>query len=707
MKIDLHCHTKATKKGDGTGRNVTPALFREKIVNADVKIVAITNHNHFDIEQYKALRNEVKDVCQVWPGVEIDIQGLTKWHLIVVANPINELIFNAQVAGLFIGKDINKCALQIEEVYAALNGCDVIYIPHYHKEPGIKEEDREKLTELVGDESRVFLELSNHRSLGIYTNYGYRSIVGSDVKDWTRYDSCQFAELKLPVESFSQFCLLAKRDKTIVDTLLNKKESLTLTAHPHKSVRLNLRLFRDINIVFGPKGTGKTEIVKSLYDEMVSRGIPCEKYIASERVDEFKAILSTADMKRDLSLLGAEPCVEEFKFIKEWKESNPTPFDKYKTWHETKGNSINKQRMKITEATDIAVEKGDKYNQHKADKKNVSEAASIIEKIDLIEYLDSDEAKQLSILIKKLKDLVIVKRKNDLVEEYSALLTNYSLKAIKDAADKCTDTVSRPSTLGLAEFANNRLELYNAINSILSNIKKEKYHSKIKIGELEGKGDIYVTYQYRFLCQESERKEFDSNIGIRRLQHIIEKMQEIKGNPFAENVASLLGELNSMLDEVSIESIQPFLGISKYLSDGNGNPYSASNGEQGIILLQRALRKDADAFFLDEPELGMGNSYIDATIRPLIVDLSKKGKYIVIATHNANIAVRTLPYMSIYRTHENGIYNTYVGNPFNDLLINLQDEKDVRSWAEESMHSLEGGKEAFYERKDIYESKNN
>ena len=55
MKIDLHCHTKAIKKGDGRGRNVTPELFKSKIENADIKIVAITNHNAFDLEQYKCL----------------------------------------------------------------------------------------------------------------------------------------------------------------------------------------------------------------------------------------------------------------------------------------------------------------------------------------------------------------------------------------------------------------------------------------------------------------------------------------------------------------------------------------------------------------------------------------------------------------------------------------------------------------------------
>lgn len=31
MKIDLHCHTKRIKSGDGSGRNVTKELFCKKI----------------------------------------------------------------------------------------------------------------------------------------------------------------------------------------------------------------------------------------------------------------------------------------------------------------------------------------------------------------------------------------------------------------------------------------------------------------------------------------------------------------------------------------------------------------------------------------------------------------------------------------------------------------------------------------------------
>jgi len=61
---------------------------------------------------------------------------------------------------------------------------------------------------------------------------------------------------------------------------------------------------------------------------------------------------------------------------------------------------------------------------------------------------------------------------------------------------------------------------------------------------------------------------------------------------------------------------------------------------------------------------------------------------------------------SVYRTHSNGNYYTYIGNPFSDKLVNINNNDDVLNWADESLKSLEGGRDAFYERKDIYESNN-
>ena len=106
MKIDLHCHTKQIKSGDGSGRNVTKELFCRKIFDADVKIVAITNHNSFDKEQFCDFKDAVSENCQLWPGVEIDIKQYnhSRWHLIVIANPDNVETFSNSVNKLFSEK---------------------------------------------------------------------------------------------------------------------------------------------------------------------------------------------------------------------------------------------------------------------------------------------------------------------------------------------------------------------------------------------------------------------------------------------------------------------------------------------------------------------------------------------------------------------------------------------------------------------------
>ena len=158
------------------------------------------------------------------------------------------------------------------------------------------------------------------------------------------------------------------------------------------------------------------------------------------------------------------------------------------------------------------------------------------------------------------------------------------------------------------------------------------------------------------------------------------------------------------ITELGMKVLGVFIGVSKEIALENGEIYKPSNGERGILLMQRLLDSESDVYILDEPELGMGNSYITSNILPKLTDLAKRRKTVIIATHNANIAVGTLPYISILRTHENGAYKTYIGNPFYDELKNIEDESDTKNWTQESMHTLEGGKSAFYDRKDIYES---
>ena len=707
MRIDLHCHTKKVKTGDAYTRNVTKDKFFQKVIEAEVKIIAITNHNQFDYMQYKEFKDVTEGYCDIWPGVELDIIGKAdqkgnckRGHLIVIANPKNVELFNTQVQELVNDEDVNTFQIGVKKVYETLGKCDCIYIPHFHKEPKLSDEDIQELGELLPDSSRLFKETSDYRSLGVFSNFDYSVIIGSDVQDWNKYETSKFADIRLPVQTFEQFCLLAKKDVQIIDTLLNQKRKKEIPVSPYKKVNFKLPFYEDINIIFGQKGTGKTEILESLKKYYIENGIAIESYIGNEKDSDFSKMLKVNDIIATPDKLQLDSMRQQFIDVYNWKEELPTSFEKYISWMETKDNNKNKGRMKITEC--VHIEEGVRDRKLESDYKYLKEfTESTFEKIDIEKYLDEQERTTLMLLLGKLCENINDAKMQKWNSDKSIKLTNWSIDKIKAIADKCSDTISKPSSVGFYDFAMGRFKLFENVEEICSTFSVEDKVEKEYLGNLEEKGDIYIQTRYRMLTKESRTDEFKQGITVLRNCKLV--IDGIKKAVLAENISEEVSKFQEFYDD-GIKDIGAFIGVSKETALENGEIYKPSNGERGILLMQKLLDSESDVYILDEPELGMGNSYITSNILPKLTDLAKRRKTVIIATHNANIAVGTLPYISILRTHENGVYKTYVGNPFYDELRNIDDETDIKNWTQESMHTLEGGKNAFYDRKDIYES---
>lgn len=701
MLIDLHCHTKKIKSGEAETRNVTTSKFAEKVLEANVKIVAITNHNHFDIDQYHKFWKATFTYCDVWPGVELDIRGRSKrYHLIIIANPSNVERFKNQLDVLIGDINPDKFKIELNDVFDSLDCCDVLYITHFHKEPKISKEDIEELESLLDDKSRLFKETSDYRSLGVFANFDHSVILGSDNHNWTSYEQSKFADIRLPVESFNQFCLLAKKDRVIINTLLNKKNCTKIQVSPHESVKFTLPIFQDVNVFFGQKGTGKSEIISSIskyYDQM---SIQYQKYVGSEKEVGFEKLLSISDMKAKTENLELSNLADEFKSIYDWKEKMPTSFQSYIEWMETKDNNKNKSKMKITNA--VTINKYQKSEELEADYKIVGDLlAKKIDKIRFSEYLEEKETEDFVRLLNILISRISKSTFEEWSESKAVELSNWSIEKIKNIADRCSDTVSKPSTTGFREFAIERLKLYNLAKKIEKAFSASEHYEDEYLGLIDEKGNINIRSRQRVLCRDSKTEEF--SLGINDLKRMKKAIENLLNEFKSEELFNVLTTFSEYYDK-GIKDISCFIGLSKETVLSNGESYTPSNGERGILVLQKILSTDSEVYLLDEPELGMGNSYINSAILPKIIKHAKNKKTVVVATHNANIAVRTLPYTSVLRTHKNGKYYTYLGNPFCDDLINIEDESDTKNWTYESMHTLEGGTEAFYERKDIYES---
>ena len=709
MKIDLHCHTKKIKTGDANTRNVTKKIFFEKICQAEVKIVAITNHNAFDYEQYKEFKDISKGYCDIWPGIELDIIGKTdengkgkRGHLIVIANPKNVELFNKQVIEMIGNQDVNKFQIGVREVYKMLGMCDCIYIPHFHKEPRLSENDIQELGELLEDSSRLFKETSDYRSLGVFSNFDYSVIIGSDVQDWNIYEKSKFADIRLPVKTFEQFCLLAKKDTQIINTLLNTKKKRDISVSPYKGVNFKLPFYEDINIIFGQKGTGKSEILESLKKYYIENAITIQSYTGNEKDNDFFDMLKTNNIVASAEIFNLDDMKKQFKEIEEWKDELPTSIDKYLNWIQTRDNNSNKKKMKITDC--VHIDGGTRDRNLDSDYKYLKQfTESTFNKIKIEKYLGEEDITVLYNLLNKLYTGINKVKIEKWIDDKSVKLSNWSIDKIKAVADKCSDSVSKPGSVGFYDFSMKRFNLYENVDEIYNAFSVEDKLSKEYLGNLEEKGDIFIQTRYRMLCKESKKEEFKYKItSLKKCRQIIDN---IRRDVVKENISEDISLFQDYYNE-GIRDISAFIGVSKETSLEGGDIYKPSNGERGILLMQKLLNSESDVYILDEPELGMGNSYITSSILPKLIGLAKQRKTVIIATHNANIAVTTLPYVSVLRTHENGAYKTYVGNPFNDELVNIDDPTDKKNWTKESMHTLEGGENAFYGRKDIYESGN-
>ncbi len=707
MKIDLHCHTLATK-GEGRERRVTPELFAEKIDAAQVDIVAVTNHNHFDLSQYELLREAVGEGAQVWPGVELDIErwsGGKPWHMIVITDPDLKVPFSESIKSLRNGRSPKDCSWPFETIWEAFKDYDALFISHCHdKAPAITEDEIAHVREITDNDWRLYFEPRTLLTLGIWSNHGFNMLMGSDVKDWSKYEKEDFVSLRVNVDGFKQFYLLARRDHQVVETLLNKKERTKVTVHPHDSVSIELPLYQDINVLFGQKGTGKSEIIKSIRSQFEANGVSIAAYIGGQKNTAFDQLMTVKDEERSCSSFGRSECDDEIRRIIDWIDEQPTPINHYIQWRKTVGNSEKKDRFKLSECQSLPQVGDSAFKAVKDDHGLIGAFLNDCEKRNLGRYLNEEDSTMLYSLLEKLRLAVASAVKTEYVKKESVALANKALIQIKNCIDKKSDTRSKPNDAGFVRFAHNRINLLNAVRTIEKNMGEETIEKPSYLGTLEDKGRLNIVLQSRWLCSDSKTTEF--KLGINALKKWRSKLKTVAASIGSSSLPEAVEEFKAVHQEAGVTNLSDFIGLEKHVTTAtDGKRYNPSDGEKGILIIERTLNQEADVYLLDEPELGMGNLYIDSVIRPKLMELALSRKTVVVATHNANIAVRTLPYLSIYRRHMQGDeYRTYLGNPFLNELTNIGDGSDRISWSETSITTLEGGFEAFYDRQRIYEA---
>ena len=712
MKIDIHVHTKKTKQGDAETREIDAQRFYEIISSTDVKIVAITNHNVFDLEQYNDFKEVVGSDFQIWPGVELDIlEDGRRGHLLVIVCPESAKKLGETVTSVSKGKTPDNFYISIDDVLANFDSLNPIYVAHYkQKKPDLTDKDIERISEKTQYKNRVLKEATNSISAGIFLSHGHSSIYGSDVQNWNKYQKSHaknLPDLRLPVESFEQFCLLLNKDNVAINTLLDKKHPEAITIKPFKEDQpFDLTVYDDINIFFGSKGTGKSDILKAIAKHYSSKGVSARRFESgSEKLhDVFD--LSGKKLQLDLNDFDISYCVKEIDFLKKSQEVDVTSLSKYRQFFSA--SLTNKKANKIL-AKDFPKENVQTANRA------FDEVNSVYERfIDFKNYLESEESLEnliksdkLEKLIESIRDILTdlnKSRSDKFVNNKTVFLFNSFVEKLKKEISRKTGVPAKPSDSGFRDYALNRIEIEKSVNTIYENINKKINLEEEYVGNLDEKGQLYC--KTKILIQDGSINDGDftplkKNVNKTPQKEFARTIKDIRQKIYTHKLFEKVAGLNAIEGVESIPTIIELLMFKKYFTI-DSNAYSPSTGESSMILLHKELNEDKEVYVLDEPEKSLGNEYINNVIVPLIKEKAKLGKKIFIATHDANIAVRTLPYNSIYRYHGQEGYETYIGNPFLNYLVNINDTQDKKDWKDVSMRTLEGGRDAFGERGQIY-----
>ncbi|WP_140484934.1 hypothetical protein [Flavobacterium sp. GSA192] len=712
MKIDIHVHTRKVKSGDAPTRNIEKERFVEILSDTEVNILAITNHNHFDVKQYEQFREGVETHCQVWPGIELDIfENGKRSHLIVICNPKNYLNFDKAVSEILDGENPDTFTITLQQTVEKFDTLDCIYIAHYFvKKPNLGDKEIETLIELVSNPKRILKEATNSISAGIYISHGHNSIYGSDIHDWNDYikQSQDLPELRLPVESFEQFCLLLEKDEATINTILDKKTKESIELFPFKNdpfEKIVLDIYPDINVLFGSKGTGKTDILESLSKHYNSKGHKTSVYKSNDNHLNAVFDIKGNTFNCNASDFGFDECVDEIRFLKDVTEEKVTTLNKYElhfSFQETNKISQKLKIKSITQEDETPSERVleeitkilDSFNSFETYINEISETTK---------YIDDELINELKVIIEK----ILLQLKNgterNFIENKSIKLLNGIISCFNNEIAKKTNQPPKPTKTGFLEYSRNRIKIERASKKITKIINQPINAIDEYAGSLGEKGQLICKTNLVFHNGSFSNGDYSpvKNVFKTPQKDFANTVFSISKHIYSNDLFSKITELNDIENINTINSLSDLLLKHKHFTL-DGTIYNPSNGESSMILLHKELADDKDIYLIDEPEKSLGNDYINDVIVPLIKEKALLGKKIIVATHDANIAVRTLPYNSIYRLNEQGKGYTLTGNPFSNSLNCIYGSRPSLDWKEISMKTLEGGKDAFGERGKIY-----
>lgn len=665
-KIDLHIHNSPSNYERSF--NFSLEKLKEYISQTQLDIIAITNHNHFNRQQFELISSNLD--CSVYPGVEVDLESS---HILVIfpKDKIEELEIACNILQTKIHSENDSLTFE-EFTNVFSNYKDYILIPHIKKDPVMKTTTLEKFNGIIktGEvKSAKKFEVSKK------DNNSLVPVLFSDIRAEDTLESFPTKYTYVDINSDEYGILknvLCDKTKVFISSNRNNEEFAFLPDGTLASTKLN--------VIMGKRSSGKTYNLKQINNSRDTNNDNIKfvtQFSLTGKSEEEKFKELTEKEQETVINNYLKPLRKLVDTLLDIDEISDTELETY--LNTLKDHATNQylqdsySKAKLFNETEFSF-------LDNLDTKNVINAITIIldskHNADIIDkYLSRDA-------LKSLLQEMIENRKKEYLEYKLKKATDDIIKVVKRKLNSKSSMISISDVNLYNSFKNKTL--MDEFNHIINKLKEEK--------------TIYNLDIYRFKLS-IKRKSFKNVQDLKNRLKVNISLATVF-NTYYGDPYNFIHQLNNLGISKS-DIYKALIDFDIKVINEKGN--ELSGGERAEYNLLREIKgsEQYDILLLDEPEASFDNPFIKDYIIDIIKNISQKTT-VFITTHNNSLGVLIRPDKLIYTSCEDEGFKVYTGE-FGSKNLTTVNGDSLISY-DTIMNVMEAGEQAYKERNQIYES---
>lgn len=672
-KIDLHIHTVVTV----SDADFTFSLdkFKSYVTSASLDAVAITNHNVFDLAQFKVIDSELG--IKVFPGIEINLES---GHLLLISENRDLDDFNTKCSKVTSRIQHATDCLSVHDLKSIFPSLDeYLLIPHYDKKPAIKGDTLTKIEKYVSagevDSAKKFIR---H---------------WKDSTDLTPvlFSDARIAEFMEDFPTRHTFVDCGDITMSSLKACFNDREKVALSENDGNDLFQifdnGQKLSTGLNILLGERSSGKTWTLDRIY-KLYENTKYIKQFSLVQKDEEACKKRFNEDIARDKSIF-TERYLMDYKSV----VTDILSID----WHLNDRLIANYLQSLLKAAEEE--EKKDSY----------SEAVLFTETLFNIR-----DKNVLSELISSVRQVI------ENIEYRPIIEKHIDLDALKALACELIELLR-------AEHLERRKKVF--VNSIINDVKEGlKLRSSATLIEDVDLYRIQIELQkirkFNQLTRELRKPGIIFSENVQGFQ-IVASKGAFSGSGEVKNVSGLKVAFSDAFEEYENpykyltklkgkESLTPsefykyFIKIEYRILNKDGN--NVSGGERSEFRLLQEIKdsQNYDLLLIDEPESSFDNIFLKGEVNQIIKDISKTMP-VVVVTHNSTVGASIGPDFVLYAqktyVEKRPTFQLFSGHPM-DKHLTTTDGLSITNY-DITINSLEAGSPAYEERMKKYENLKN